>query len=800
MKRFAQWLPVAALALTVASTRAVGLIVVDEAHWHPGPPEVIPPDWPHHPHPPRPLPPPIILRPHVFAPLQLEFCKADVEIKDQVAVTTLEQEFRNPNPRRVEGTFLFPVPRGAHLDKFSMEIDGKPVEAELLDADKARRLYQDIVRRAKDPALLEYDGQDVFKARIFPVEGKATRRVTVRYTQLLKMDNGLVAYTLPLNTTKYSSTPIRTLSVKVQLDSKQPIKTLYSPTHTVEIRRDGGRRATVGYESSNIKPDTDLILYFGTDRDEVGLNLMTYRDNDEDGYFLLLASPGVDIPDQNVVPKDVVFVLDTSGSMAGKKLEQASKALQFCVENLNDNDRFEIIRFSTEADPLFGRFAEADRVNRDKANDFVQGLKAIGGTAIDEALKKALGLNTDPVSASSGTGAGRGEVSKTPDRPFVVIFLTDGLPTVGVTSEERILEDVTDLSAGRIRVFCFGIGTDVNTHLLDKITECTRATSQYVLPTEDLEVKVSNFYSKIKDPVLANPVLRFEGDTRVFSVLPSELPDLFRGEQLVLVGRYDKPARTGIVLEGRVNGKRQVFEHNSRFPKRSDENEFIPRLWANRRVGYLLDQIRLHGEEPELKDEVIELARDYGIVTPYTAYLILEDEDRRRVSASAQSLLMLQADPVARAQIQSVALTFGKGVSGDLAVNEARANSSIRAADSLDAAAAGRYEAQKAAALEPAPLSISAGGQRTAPTRSTPTPGPLSQQSQFVGGRTFYLNDGRWVDSHVQQFQDSKRVRLQFGSPEYFAFAATNAAARPWLAQGPKVEFVLNDTLYEVHE
>ena len=414
---------------------------------------------------------------------------------------------------------------------------------------------------------------------------------------------------LPLNTEKFSAKPIKNVSVKVDLESKRPLKSIYSPSHSVEVKRDGPNRATVGYEASDVQPDTDFALYFAPEKDEIGVNLLTHRRSDEDGYFLLLASPGVDVKEKQVVMKDVAFVLDTSGSMAGKKLEQAKKALQFCVENLNDGDRFEIIRFSTEVEPLFDKLVEATKANRTKAEDFIKDLKPIGGTAIDDALHKALALRP-------GEG----------DRPFVVIFLTDGRPTIGTTDEDQIVADVKKASEGHTRIFCFGIGTDVNTHLLDRITEDTRAVSQYVLPEEDLEVKVSNFFSKIKEPVLANPTLKFTGDIRATKLYPSPLPDLFKGEQLVLVGRYSGKGDSAVIVEGTVNGTARKFTYEVKFPGESDENEFIPRLWATRRVGYLLDEIRLHGENAELRDEVTELARKYGIVTPYTAYLILEDE------------------------------------------------------------------------------------------------------------------------------------------------------------------------------
>lgn len=780
----------ALVAATLPATGA-GFIVVDEAHWRPGP---IPP-WPPHPPlpPPRPLPPPI-WRPHVFAPLEVSSVKVAAKVNDQVAVTTVDQEFYNPNNARLEGTFIFPVPKGAQLDRFAMEIDGKKVEAELLAADKARTIYEDIVRRAKDPALMEYSGRDLFKVRIFPIEPNAKKRITIRYTQLLKADTGLIAYEMPLNTAKYSSKPIKSVSVKLDLETKRSLKSIYSPSHAVEIKRDGPNRATVGYEASDVAPDTDFALYFAPEKDEVGINLLTHRVAGEDGYFLLLASPGVDVKENRLVKKDVVFVLDTSGSMAGKKLEQAKKALLFCVENLNDGDRFELVRFSTEVEPLFDKLVSADKQNRDRANDFIKGLKPIGGTAIDDALKKALALKPEREG-----------------RPFMVIFLTDGLPTIGTTDEEQILAGVKKAGGGNVRVFCFGIGNDVNTHLLDNITEQTRATSQYVLPEEDLEVKLSNFYAKIKEPVLANPTLKFTGDIRATKLYPSPLPDLFKGEQLVLVGRFSGKGESAAVIEGTVNGESRKFATDVKFPAESSDNDFIPRLWATRRVGFLLDEIRLRGENKELKDEVTDLARKYGLVTPYTAYLILEDEARRGVPMAMQSMPQMREERLAMDAMKDLSTRYEGDRSGALAVSSARANYNFKSAGNMAEASSGFADANRSIVFS-APVASAA---PAAPARAgqafvmgggavintdARSAGQFVQNSQYVNGRNFFNNANQWVDSEVQQNQTARRIRLQFNSKEYFAFAATNAAARPWLALGNNVQFVLKDTVYEVYE
>lgn len=266
------------------------------------------------------------------------------------------------------------------------------------------------MRKLRDPALLEYAGRDLFKVRIFPIEPNSKKRVTLSYSQVLKADGGLVNFVFPLNTEKFSAKPLRNVSLKLELDSKRPLKSIYSPSHKVEIKRHGAHQATVGFEAAEVKPDTDFQLYYSMEAGDIGLSLLTSKTPGEDGYFLLLATPAVDLKDAKVLPKDITFVLDTSGSMAGAKLDQAKKALQFCVENLNREDRFEILRFATEVEPLFDRLAEATEENRAKARAFIQELKPIGGTAIDDALRKALAVRSEtrdrPRLIDHGSGSG----------------------------------------------------------------------------------------------------------------------------------------------------------------------------------------------------------------------------------------------------------------------------------------------------------------------------------------------------------------------------------------------------------
>jgi Ca-activated chloride channel family protein len=767
---------------SVASLFADGFIIIDETHWqrpsHPGPAPV-----------------------RVYAPLEVTYHHVNVKIDGQIATTSVDQEFYNPNPQRLEGTYLFPIPKGGQIDKFTMEIGGQQVQAELLAADKARAIYEDIVRKLKDPALLEYAGRDVFKVRVFPIEPNSRKRITLSYSQVLTSDAGLISYSYPLNTEKFSAKPIKNVSIKVDLQTKGSLKTIYSPSHAVEIKRDGPNKATVSFEAADVQPDTDFTLYFAPEPDEVGLNLLTYKTTGEDGYFLLLASPGMDAKEHQVVSKDVVFVLDTSGSMSGKKITQAKKALEFCVENLNDGDHFELVRFSTEVEPLFDQLVAASPANRAKAGDFIKDLRANGATAIDDALRKALSLR--PADSA---------------RPFVIIFLTDGMPTIGVTDEDQILGNVKQNDTGRTRIFCFGIGTDVNTHLLDKLTEQSRGSSQYVLPEEDIEVKVSSFFAKIKEPVLANPTLKFTGDIRATKLYPAALPDLFKGEQLVLAGRYSGHGNSVVIIEGMVNGATRKFTYEVKFPEESSDHEFIPRLWATRRVGNLLDEIRLHGENGELRDEVTQLARKYGIVTPYTAYLIVEDEARRGVAVNMRSFQNMDKDVAVRQEAEKSWRSLNSAVQGSSAIAGSQLNDSMKNAVAAPPAGGGFAGGGGMGVFGRGGRGGGGGGTADFSRQSLGLPSPdsaaaktpsaqareqlvqYSQQSQFVSGRNFFQNGSQWMDSEVQNNQAAKHARIQFNSPDYFAFVAKNKQALPWLALGQNVEFVLDGVVYEIYE
>ena len=706
----------------------------------------------------------VIPRPHPLPnpfPLEVVYHKVDVQIDGQSAVTKIDQSFYNPSNYQLEGFYIFPIPKGAVINNFTMEINDKEIKAELLDSDKARKIYEDIVRQMRDPALLEYSEQNIFKLRIFPIEPRSEKKISISYSQILESDNNLFEYVYPLNTEKFSAKPLKNVSVKVDLKSNEQIKNIYCPTHNVEVVNKNDNHSIISYEETNIKPDIDFKLYFSKNSSKVGLSLLTYKSGNKDGYFLLSASPSIEIDKSNIENKDITFILDVSGSMSGDKLDQAKKALLYCVNNLNQGDHFNIIRFSTEAYALFKELKNADKENRNEAKRFIDDLQAIGGTNIEEAFSLAFKNYNES------------------NRPHFVVFLTDGKPTIGEMNDEKLVKRILNNNKSNSRIFTFGIGDEINTHLLDKLTDATKAWRTYVSDDEDIEIKVSNFYDKIQSPVLSDLKLDFD-NVEVYQTYPKDLPDLFKGSNLLIFGRYKRNGNAKITLSGKLNGKQKEFYLQDNFTSSDDEYDFIPAIWASRRIGHLLDLIRLNGDDKELIDEVTMLAREHGIITPYTSYLIMEDEETRiRGGRLVDGLQSLAPRPELKKENEVDYLRMkDKSGKGSIEVSEEFQN--LNSATNYSQTQQGKdrlsYKDDKGNLQN------------------------LSQQVKNVLGRAVYQQDKFWVDSELQKRETKNAKRIQFNSDEYFTLLNKEPETAQFLALGQNVRFYHNNVFYEVYK
>ncbi len=635
----------------------------------------------------------------------------NVTIEDQAAVTEIDQTFLNLGRfGEVEGTYMFPIPEGAAISAFSMFVDGERLTAELLPADEAREIYTDIVRQRIDPALLEYAGRGAYRARIFPIVAGQEKRVQLSYAEVVPERNEVRKYVYPLNTEKFSARPLGLVMVRVEIESSDPIKSVYSPSHKIEVQRTDDHRVVVIYADEEITPKTDFVLYYSVSRDEVGINLLTYREAEQEGFYMLLAAPRVEAQEEEAARKRMALVLDRSGSMSGEKMAQAREALKFVLRNLNPQDEFNIFDYSTLVSSFASEMVKVAPETISDAIGYVDKLEATGGTNIHGSLLAALGQLRDD-----------GYVN-------MVLFMTDGLATVGLTQNGEILKDVQDNNPLNARIFAFGVGYDVNTHLLDRLGVENHGTSSYVKPGEDIEAEVSAFYTQVSHPVLSDLTLDF-GAAAVQDLYPSALPDLFKGSQIVQLGRYSGSGETMLRLSGTADGEPLSFARQVSFPAENPEHDFLPRLWATRKIGFLLNQIRLNGEDQELVDEIVSLSRTYGIITPYTSFLIVEDEP-------------------------TTPIPFGEGFDKD------------SGADAVAASEATRGLAGATAAPE-APVVSAQGG------------------VQIVGRKTFYLRDGVWKDAAYAEGEPV--VTYRFGSERYFELVSRQPDLGPYLAVGKEL-------------
>lgn len=683
------------------------------------------------PHPPIPRPQPL---PRV---LKVKSTKITTKIESQVATTKVEQVFENTTPYRLEGSYFFPIPESASISDFAIFDGDKRMSGEVMDRAKARQIYNEIVRRQIDPGLLEYVGKDLFQANVFPIEPRSTRKIEITYNQVLKNENGIVSYKYDLGSgRRIIQQPVGEIAASVEIISPVDLKNIFSPTHKISIRRDGERRARLSLEGTGEEAQKDFQLYYSLSQKEFGLALLTHREPAKDGFFLLMISPRVNLDEKDRIAKDVVFVLDTSGSMSGEKMDQARAALKFGVNSLAERDRFNIIAFSGEERLMKSSLTEASRDARRDAIAFIERLEATGGTNINDALVAAF------------------RQFQSSDRAAMVVFVTDGKPTIGTTDIKQIIKNAGDANRENVRLFSFGVGYDLNANLLDQLSAAHRGLSDYVEPSEDLEVKVSNFFAKVNHPVLADLKLDF-GGVETELVYPRPLPDLFKGSQLTIIGRYkNSVSKATLKLSGRVGNRSETFSYEGQmFAQEESDSRFLPRLWATRRVGYLMEQIRLNGESKELKDEIITLGTRYGIVTPYTSFLITEDlkaMESRPPTTRERRRAFDQMAPAAQ-------VAEGAG-----AVTRSRVDQAMKMAD-----------------MEPSDDNAFIGMQR-------------------AGSKTLTLRESVWIDTEYKEDSRLPKVVLKFGSDEFFDLLSKKPELAEFFSLGRKVIVVFEGKIYQV--
>lgn len=564
---------------------------------------------------------------------------AQVRIVHGTARTTLQVDLINTSRQREEAVLLLPVPEGAVVSGFAFEGASREPTAKVLRADEARRLYDQIVARIRDPALLEFAGYNLVRSSVFPIPPGGRQRIRLTYEHILAGEGDRVDYILPRSEALDNRVPWR---ISVDLQAAHPVSMVYSPSHDLITRRLGSKRFSVQLAERAAADPGSFRLSYLLQREGVSASLLAYPDpgvwNGQGGYFLLMAGLPTDSSHSaGAIRREVTLVIDRSGSMAGGKMDQVRNAALQIIEGLADGEAFNIIDYSTTVSAFASRPVVKDAYATRQARRYLAAIRPGGGTNIHDALLEA--LRPEPR---------RGMLP-------MILFLTDGLPTVGKTGERAIRDMVERGNAHHRRIFTFGVGEDVNAPLLDRLAETTRGTSTYVLPGEDVELKVAGVFKRLSGPVLADVTLTARDAAGriamipVEDVIPATMPDLFEDDQLIVLGRYRWDGPITFRLAGNHLGRKRTFEFTFDMRAATTRNAFVPRLWASRRIAELIDQIRQIGApgtgapgndlssgvfdpfaDPrtrELAEAVLQLSTEYGILTEYTAILATAGTD-----------------------------------------------------------------------------------------------------------------------------------------------------------------------------
>jgi Ca-activated chloride channel homolog len=657
-----------------------------------------------------------------------------IVILEQVATTTMDIHLRNPTNRRLEAEMVVPVPDDAVVRGFDFQGTGKEPSAELLPKDEARRIYDSIVSKMRDPALLEFIDYNLIRSSVFPVEPNQTQKIRLTYETILNADGNRVDYVLPRSDSLNYTVP---WDISLTIKSNRPISTVYSPSHPLETAISSNNNVCKVKVSDSAKtmPGSFRFSYLLEGKEGVTASLMAYPDGTSGGYFLLLAGlPGEsDLIDAKKIKREVTLVLDRSGSMNGEKLEQVREGAKQIISGLEDGEAFNIIVYNEVVESFADQPVIKSSQTEQSAHAFLDSMKARGGTNIHDALLESL----------------RQKPSE--NMLPMVLFLTDGRPTIGETSEKAIRALAKAANPYNRRIFTFGVGVDVNSPLLENVAYQSRAASTFVLPNEDVELKIAGVFKRLSGPILADPELKLissDGSVaigRLSDLMPVDLPDMFEGDQLVLLGRYVGEKPVTFKLSGNYLGERRSFDFRFGFEKATTKNAFIPRLWAGRKIGVLIDAIRSSGadsstamNDPRLKelvDEIIRLSTEFGILTEYTSFLAREGSDLSLPDAVRDEAMKnfrergIETRTGAASINQEFNNTYQKGQSVENKRNEYWDENLNR-------------------------VDISA--------------------VQQVGDRAFFRKSDMWIDSRLVNKTQSEQTpdkTVEFGSPEFMKYA-----------------------------
>lgn len=536
--------------------------------------------------------------------LLLRSSKITVEINSQVAETTVEHSFLNDSANTISATYMFPLPENASATGFARFMDGKFVDFTIHVGPQVKSPALGSPERNKE--LEDFLGSNPFRTRVENIPSKEEVKVRLKYVELLTYDFGLIKYSYPLFSMDFNKEFLKNLSITLNLSTQRRLISAFSPSHSfISIEQAGDNQATAVLSESNILPQANFEFAYSVSQEEFGLWVLTHRLLQKDGFFLLLVEPKQDFSQARIIDKFFTFVIDTSGSMTGIKIEQAKAAASFSISHLNPDDFFNIIQFNSIIERFQPEPIRATAENVKKALDYISRLRAGGSTNINGALTSALTQRQGKNTAN------------------IIMFLTDGLPTAGETNPDNILTNIRNANIDDVSIFVFGVGSDVDPNLLENIALQNNGLAVFVSPEESIDEVITNFFLRVSNPVLTDVSLSY-GTIKVFDFFPRKPMDIFMGTQLMILGRYSDAGIADITLSGKISGVPTSFNFKADFSLEERRNEFIPRIWAKRKIDSLLQTLKTRrlvgGDEQEIINQIVALSLEFGIQTPFTSF------------------------------------------------------------------------------------------------------------------------------------------------------------------------------------
>ncbi len=573
--------------------------------------------------------------------LEIKEHDVNVTINNGIAVTKITEVFHNTEKRQVEALYTFPVPKNASVANFSMWINGKEIIGEVLEKERAREIYNSYKQVRKDPGLLEQVDYKRFELRIFPIAAGADQKIEVTYYQELEVDHDEITYIYPLATVTQdvvNSNTTGRFSFQLEAKSSIPITQIESPSHESDIvvadHSDNYKMVSLEQKEGSLA--NDIVIHYGLSRPTSGIDLVTSKSGREDGFFYLTVTAGQEISKQDI-GMDYIFLLDISGSMSNSnKLSISNKSLNAFIGELGKKDRFELMTFNVQPYTLFNQLRDVNEQSKADATTFLGTQSARGGTVLAPALTTAYKYGN-------------------PDRPLNVIILSDGMTE---QKERQQLMQLINQRPSHARVFCIGIGNEINKPLLEQMAHDSGGLAAFISGSDNFTRQAKAFRRKLMHPAVSNLALRFDG-IEVYGITPAKIPNLYFGSPVRVYGRYKGSAEAEVILSGQVMGKDIQKAITLPFPGKDAANPEIERMWAQKQIDQLLKLADRKNNRQSIIGEIVQLGETFSIVSEYTSFLVLEnDAEYKRWKIERRNLQRISRDRTAQNKRQQTLVSI----------------------------------------------------------------------------------------------------------------------------------------------